>query len=364
MTVENTEITNALAGTEAQPQPAEQAETPEVNEDADLGAAWDRIMVQNGADRGEGGKFVSPNAEKAEGEGASLEGEEGAGEGDGSSTVPEASPAPANWQGLDDAWKALPPEHQAKVKTHFDDLHRRMSDQGRQLASVKPIADRLSQAIQQFPEFKDRSPEELAQGAVNLAAVEASLRKDPVGTILRVAQSHNVLQQLQSALSGQQLPEEKQVVSNLQREIAGLKQQLAAVSDPNQIEGHVSRAFETRAAQDALNQFASDPANSFWGDVEPHLPGFIAIAKGQMPDAPVKDILKSAYDMAVNAIPAVREKVAAAAKKAAASEPDPKRAEAAKKAASINVKSNSNGKDRQMGEDEALGAAYDRAMAS
>ena len=364
MTVENTETTTEIADALVDaPQVAETVETPSISEEDELGAAYDRIVTQNGADRGEDGKFKSAK-EPVEGDEASLEGEDGDGGDGGSSTVSAASPAPANWQGLDDVWKTIPPEHQEKVKAHFDELHRRMSDQGRMLAGVKPIADRLSQAVTQHPEFNGMNPDQLAEGAIRLAAVQAKLNKDPIGTMIEVAKSYNVLPQLQAALNGQQMPEEQQVVSSLQQEIAGLKQQLAAVSDPTQIEGHVSRAFESRAAQDAVNQFATDPANSFWADVEPQMAGFIAIAKGQQPNAPIKDVLKSAYDMAVNALPEVRAKVEAAAKKAAAQQPDPKRTEAAKKAASINVKSTSTGKERQMTEDEALGAAYDRVMAS
>lgn len=360
-TVENTEIADALTDA-PQDTTVEQPETvvPTPSEEDELGAAYDRIVTQNGADRGTDGKFTSAKQDN----GASLEGEGEPVEGDGSSTVPDASPAPANWQGLDDAWKALPAEHREKVKGHFDELHRRMSDQGRMLAGVKPIADRLSQAVTQHPEFNGMNPDQLAEGAIQLAAVQAKLNKDPLGTIVEVAKTYNILPQLQAALSGQQMPEEQQVVSTLQREIAGLKQQLAAVSDPTQIEGHVSRAFESRAAQDAVNQFATDPANSFWADVEPHMPGFIAIAKGQQPNAPIKDVLKSAYEMAIYATPDVRAKMEAAAKKAAATVPDPKRTEAAKKAASINVKSTSTGKERQPSEDEALASAYDRAMAS
>lgn len=326
-------------------------------EDEALGAAFDRLMTNNGSDRGEDGKFVSTNPDKA----ASPGGEDGAGDGDAATVASDTSPAPANWNGLDDAWKALPADLQAKVKPHFEDLHRRMSDQGRQLASVKPFADHMAQATQAIPTFKGMAPEQVSQKALELAAVAVELKRDPVGTLINIAHSTGQLEALAAKLSGQAMPEGTQQITDLKREIASLKNQLQQAADPSQIETQVSRVFEGRAAQEAVNQFASDPANSFFADVEPQMPAFITLAKEAKPGAPIKDVLQTAYDMAINALPEVRAKVQAAVKSAAA---DPARTEAAKKAASINVKSNSTGKERVLTEAESLGSAYDRAMAS
>lgn len=358
MTVED--LTNALASEPPVPVEHVQSEAPQMSDDDALGAAFDRIMTNNGADRGQDGKFVSTKPSEA-----SSGDEDGAGA-QPDTTVPEAPPAPANWNGLDDVWKAIPADQREKVRTHFDDLHRRMSDQGRQLASVKPVADRLTDAVSRFPQFKGMTPERLAEGAVQLAAVQAALDSGPdraLETILEVAQAYNVLPALQAKLTGQQMPEGAQEVVSLKREIADLKNQLRQVADPSQIETHVSRVFEGRAAQEAVNQFASDPANSFFAEVEPHLASFIPIAKQAAPSASPKDVLKAAYDMAINAIPDVRAKVQAAAK-AAANANDSTRTEAAKKATSINVKSNGTGKGREMSEEESLAAAYDRAFAN
>lgn len=328
-------------------------------EDDALGAVFDRLMANNGADRGEGGKFVSPKVEQA-----SPGGEEGAGDGTDAPIVSDASPAPANWNGLDDAWKALPQEHREKVKAHFDDLHRRMSDQGRQLANVKPIADHIAEATKAIPIFKGMSPDQVSQKALELAAVAVDLKRDPVNTLIEVANSSGVLRELAAKLTGQELPDDSQQVSVLLRRISALEAQAAQAANPDQIETQVSRVFESRAAQEVVNQFASDPANSFYAEVEPHIETFIPIATAQAKaGASLKDVLKSAYDMAINALPDVRAKVQAAAR-AAAANPDTTRTEAAKRAASINIKSTSTGKERALTEAEALGSAYDRAMAN
>lgn len=341
-------------------------EAPEAfNEDDALGAAFDRLVTNNGSDRAQDGKFASPTKDKtASAEQASSGGEEGAGAGEAVPADADATPAPANWNGLEDAWKAIPAEQREKVKAHFDDLHRRMSDQGRQLASVKPIADHISQATKAIPLFQGMSPDQVSQKALELAAIAVDLKRDPVNTLIEVARNTGQLAALQAKLSGQAMPEGQKIISDLQAQIAGLERKLAQAADPSQIETHVSRVFEGRAAQEAVNQFASDPANSFFADVEPHLPDFIPIARKLAGEgASVKDVLKSAYDMAINAHPEIRTKAQAAAKNAAA-EADAKRREDAKKAASVNVKSTSTGRERELTELEALNSAYDRAMAT
>jgi hypothetical protein len=349
-------LADALATTEAAPIVVDQVNDTGPSEDDSLGAAFDRIMTNNGSDRGDDGKFTSSKT---------SQGSEGDAGGETVAPPPavEASPAPANWNGLDDAWKALPAEHQGKVKAHFDDLHRRMSDQGRQLAAVKPISDHIAQATQALPIFKGMSPEQVSQKALELAAVAVDLKRDPVNTLIQVAQSTGQLEALAARLSGQQMPEANQQISNLVQEVTSLKRQLAAVNDPAQIETTVSRVFERNSAQDVVNQFAADPSNSLWPILEPHLPKFVAEVKKAEPSLSTKDILRKAYDKAVDAFPALKAEREAAAKQAAA-DADAKRAEAAKRASSINLKSTSTGKERMLTELEALGSAYDRAIAN
>src|SRR5688572_26285722 len=98
-------------------------ETAPASLDTELDAIYDRAFVTNGADRGEGGKFVSTNPDKqepaaAEGQDAdttSLEGET-AGEGQADGSTPVDVPLPANWQGKEElaaVWGAIPAEQRA-----------------------------------------------------------------------------------------------------------------------------------------------------------------------------------------------------------------------------------------------------------
>ncbi len=68
--------------------------------------------------------------------------------------------------------------------------------------------------------------------------------------------------------------------------------------------------------------------------------------------------------MAVNAIPEVRAKVQATEKIEVANQPDSKRSEAARKAASINVKSKGSGKQSYSTDEEAMAAIYDKHFAA
>lgn len=334
-------------------------EAVERTDDDIAGEVFDRLVTQNGAAKGEDGKFVSTDPAKV----AEAAAEKAV---DGQEQVEpavEAAPPPANWQGLEDVWKAIPAEHAEKVKAHFDDLHRRMSDQGRQLASVKPLSDHFAQAAKSLPQLANMAPEQIAREAIQLAVIQKQLTENPVETLLQVANRYGAIPGLIQKLSGQEMPEGAQQISGLQREIASLKEQLQKVSDPSQIETHVSQALETRSAQEAVKSFAADPANDYWPILEPHLPAHIADIMQANPGLPADQVLRKAYDKALDAFPALKQ-AKTAAKSAAVTDLDQKRAEAAKKAASVNVKSTSTGKERQLSEEEAMAAAYDRAVAS
>jgi hypothetical protein len=358
-------MTDAVAETLTEPtaEPAviDQAIDTGPSEDDNLGAAFDRIMSNNGADRGEDGKFTSPKAASPASPASPESGETGEAAAETTAEV-VASPAPANWNGLDDVWKALPGEHQAKVKAHFDDLHRRMSEQGRQLSAVKPYADHMARAVETIPLFKGMAPDQVSQKALELAGIAVQLRNDPVNTLISVAHTAGALDRLAARLNGHQPQQQDNVIDGLNRKVAELESRLAKAADPSQIDSHISRAFETRAAETLVNQFASDPANSFFAEVRPHMARFWESAVELNPGGSDAEHLKAAYEMAINAIPSIREKVQAAAKVAAeAASKD--RTEAATRAASINVKTASNGKERIPSEEEALSAAYDRATA-
>lgn len=356
---------------------ADTGAAPVPSEDDELGSVYDRLVTNNGADRGEGGKFTSKpdgtvvrsgsqevTGEEAEAAKALIQQGKADAKPENAAEQPaEVPPPPAHMpQAIKDSWKDIPESARTAIAAHQAEVDRKFGEVGAQLRAVKPIADRLTAVTQQFPEFQGRTPEQLAQGAAELAAVQVRLEKDPVGTILQIAQHYGALDGIVARLSGQQPSEQAGQVQQLTGTIRELQNKIQELSDPNRVDQRIAASMAQRDADNIVADFAK--GKEFYADVEASLPAFIQMAQQTAGDkASMTDILESAYDMAVNAIPAVREKARAAERSKAAQTPDPKRTEAAKKAASINVKSSSTGKEAAMSDEDAMAAAYDRAMA-
>jgi TolA-binding protein len=341
------------------------ATAPEtVTEDTAMGAVWDRANVQNGSDRGEGGKFVSPAAaEGAQGGSSPEKAEEGAADAQPSPVVGVAAPAHLP-QSIKQHWDKYGPEAQAAIATHTAEMDRKFGEIGKQYGAVKPIADKIMGAAQQYDAFKGMSPDQIAEGAISLAGVQAALLKSPesaVSMLMDVAKSYNVLPQLARAF-GQQ--GDSQVVTALEQKISTLESKLEKSGNPDTLRELISAVLAEKSTETTVIDFAK--GKDHWAEVEANIPTFINVLLEDPASAgkSSQEILDAAYDMAINALPSVRAKVRASEAKATAAGPDPKRTEAAKKAASINVPSNGVGKERQLTEDEAYGAAYDRKMAS
>lgn len=345
--------------------PMEPAPIDIPGDDVALGDVFDRMVTNNGADRGDGGKFVSPA------------GTEGATAGDpplksGEGAVDQPSPvtaAPAHLpQAIKAHWDKYGPEAQAAIASHQAEMDRKFGEIGKQYGAVKPLADKLTEATSKFPEFRGMTVDQIADGAIRLAAVQTALEKGPesaVSTIIEVAKSYNVLQQLAQVFGGQ--ANDNQTVVGLQQKIANLEAQVAKAGSPDFIREQITSTMTERETEASVRTFiASDGVKDFWPDVEAKIPDFIRLVQADPANSgkSPKEILETAYDMAINALPDVRVKVRAAEAKATVPVSDPKRTEAAKRAASINVPSNSSGKERLPTEDELLAAAFDRKMAS
>jgi hypothetical protein len=108
----------------------------------------------------------------------------------------------------------------------------------------------------------------------------------------------------------------------------------------------VSQAIAARDSEALVRDFSSAPERKeLWKDAEKIIPAMIEPAMAKLGDgASAQDILAAAYDMAINADPDLRAKVAAAAAPA----PDPKRTEAALRAKSVNVISKSSGNPKPL----------------
>lgn len=342
------------------------ADTAPASLDTELDAIYDRAFVTNGADRGEGGKFVSTNPEKqeqaanAEGQDAdtaSLEGET-AGEGQVDGSTPVDVPLPANWQGKEElaaAWGAIPAEQRPIVAQHQQELHARMSDMGRQVSTFKPLQEAASEFAEYFNgnlRGADGNPINPADGIRYLANIQRQMDANPLDTLMSIADTYNLREQLAKAFGGQvqSVPADQKMLLS---EIAELKQALRGVQNPANIE-QVLEARELKAEARRLRE--SEPLVE---SIEPERWEFF-VKEGLRKlgeNASVQDVFKYAVKAAVEADPALRAKTQAAP---AATNGNAAKAEAAKRANGINVTSTSSGKTRQPSLDDELGAVYDK----
>jgi len=262
---------------------------------------------------------------------------------------------------LRDQWANIPEAARDAILSSQRDMAGKLAEQGRTVHAVKPIYDVVLRAAQEIPTLKDMTPAQIAEDVFKMATIQGQLAKDPVGTILGVAQQYGALDGLREKLGGTEPGQASQQNMALVQEVRQLRAQLAKATDPSGIDERINRTFAARDTERAVTEFAT--SQEHWGAVEREMPGFIGIAQQRLGEgASIPDILNAAYDMAIYANPDLRAKVTAAAQ--APAEHDPKRTEAARKAKSVNVTSTSAGKPREMSEEDSLRATYRKAVAS
>ena len=344
-------------------------EAPVATPEDEMGAIWDRIERDNNAARDASGRFASTKEETAAVEAtpdadAPLEGGE-AGEAE---TVAESStpaavevPLPSNWRGLEETWAKIPAEARPAVKAHMEKLQQQASDLGREVATYKPVND----VVNNYKEYFDGTAGSYKrEDAVNfLFNLQRQMDQKPVETLLEIADRYQLrphLAEMFGAGSTSINPDTQALLS----EISQLKTYLGRVNDPNVIDERITKKLnEDRVANqvnEVISRTATKEAMPLYSDVEAELPFYINKAWAKLGETASQDaVLKLGYDMAINADPDLRSKVAAP--KVAATNTDPARLAAAKNANQSNLRSTSTGKTRELSDEEALGAAWDKA---
>ncbi len=320
------------------------------SDDAGLSEAYRRAMASGGDDEDVGA--VQPEPAKD-----SLVGEKAGAVAGSQQAVSVPSDLPAS---VKDVWAKLSPD-QAKVMAEYKTAQdRKFSELGRQIEQVRPVADRLSSALQNVPELRGYTPDALAQGALELATIQAKLERgspqDRTAIVMEIAQRYGV------NLTGQQPTQDQNLIYSLQQKIAQLE---GAVGQQPDIDAHVSDAIQRREVSTQIQAFAT--AKPLYSVVEHLLPAFVAEAKASNPAIGVTEALDYAYQKAIESQPALKDLVQAqeAAKAATPiARISEQRADAAKKAAAINVKPATPTKPRDASDDELMASAYRRAMAS
>lgn len=349
--------------------------------DADLGAVWDRMERDNGAERGEGNRFVSPNAAEEPTEGstgepvaeeqASLEGGEGEGKAAEISTPAVDVPLPANMLGLEETWGKIPAELRAPIAAHMEKLHSKSSELGRTVSEFRPIGE----ALMEFKEYFDGTKGQYkpADAVKFLFGLQRGMDERPLETVLEIADRYHLRPVLAKALGqqaaqvgadGQPVAQQNDYTTALLSEIGALKKTLAdmaANASPDRLNSAIEQKLkQTRTEEQTMDVISrtSKEMPLFDEVSEPDMVHFINRSWEKLGSTASQEaVLKSAYDMAVNADPDLRKKAAAIANAAAV---NPKQVADAKRANDANIRSTSTGKTRELTDDELLSAVYDK----
>lgn len=327
--------------------------------DADLGAVWDRVERDNGAAR-ENGKFASPKAatETAEAN-EPLEGGEGEAAAVAETSTPEAVevPLPSSWRGKDELWAKIPAELKEPLRAHQEELHKTLSQQGQIISTYKPVADVFGEYKEYFDGTRGQyKPDEAVR---YLFAVQRGMDEKPLETLLEIADRFELRAELARTFGGQAVETNSESV--LLAKISQLENTIRGMADPSRIDQRISERLEEDRKFSQVEQEISRVSKDMplYAEIpEQDMVHFINRSWAKLGDTASREaVLKSAYDMAINADPDLRAK-AAAAKAAAAT--DPARVAAAKRANESNIRSTSTGKARELTDDELLGQVFDK----
>ncbi len=310
------------------------------DEAADMAAAYDRIMA---------GQTMDDEPETGESE-----------------PVAEAAPAveappvvdvPTDLPpSLREKWAEIPEAAREAVLSSQRELSKRLAEQGRVSQAIKPTHDALVEAVKQFPELGNMQPAQLARDVAALASTRASLARDPVNTILQVAQQYGVVDALKQAMSGQQVTAQ-QPQADVMRELRALQQQLQQVANPEYLGAQIQQTLTQAETARMVQEYSTKP---HWAEVEGMVAQMIPFADKQLGEgASDQDVLNLAYDMAIHARPDLRAKVDAPAQAQVVT--PPAQVKAAADAASINITGKPS-KPTPLTERQLMSQAYDRMM--
>lgn len=360
----------ALNAANSADQAVDTGNNADTSSDEALGAVFDRYERDNGAARGEDGRFQSDNPSQAEtGADAPLEGGEGEGAAGDISTPPVDVPLPTNWKGKEELWGKIPADIRAEVAEHAAGLHKTLSEQGRVLAAMRPYNEVASKYQDYWNGTKGNWKPNEAFDA--LMEVQASMDERPAETLLAIAEKYGVTADIAARLGAKagEAGEGAEGSAAQQDHIDKLLNRIGELErvikdsrvDPSKIDEQINaRLKEEKTVSETtslINRLLPDMP--LYAQVEGDLVPFITMAQAKLGDTATPEaVLKRAYDMAVNADPDLRAK--ATALKTSAVAPDPKRVADAKRANSANLRSTATGTTRDASEEELLGAVFDK----
>jgi hypothetical protein len=340
--------TPAPATVEA-PKPADMPEVEAPSAlDADLMAVWEKNNptgdtekpAEAGEDRprDEFGRFVSanPSEETAKAEPTEakpIQDQEPLSE---EKSAEPAKPAivdpPQSWSREQrEKWANLPPETQEYIATRERDAHSQISRLGQQVKQVEPIV----QTLEQYKSTFEKNGMSYTDGLQALLRAQSMFDVDPRAAIQTLMQAYGVdfSQPMPegSAPPAREVLDLKATVARLENELRDTQRRVLSREEHEQ-------EVKTAAVDAKVEAFRR--ANPDFDIVEDDVAMLIPAMRAKHPDAAPEDVLSKAYDAAVWNHPDLRAKRLGDETKKREEEAV-KRAEAARKAASLNVKSKS-----------------------
>lgn len=350
--------------------------------DDTLSAAYDKIISQ--PERWPNGQFKSDANAPTEAKAPEVKAE-------GDTKSPDqpveaaAEPAkpviepPISWSGdMKAKFASLPPEVQQYVAQRDKESHDAISRFGQERKSLEekvknyePI-DQLVEARK--AEFARRGVTP-AQAFSVLLDAQARLDSDPWGGLVQIAKTYGIdLQSLipgqtgQTQYGGNQTSPE---VIALRNELGQIKSYLTEQQKRDFDAQEARKKADAEATEKSTAALASQIAEfskdkSHFKDVEDDVANLIPAIRAKNPNDKPLDILAKAYDAAIWANPAVRERILADQRKA---DEEKRRAESvkkatdAKKSAAVNVKSGTAGKTTPRSWTDTLESEADRLFA-
>lgn len=266
-----------------------------------------------------------------------------------------------------DSWDEIPEQVRSRLASFHQEVANEKANLTRLEKGLGPLRDALKVATEHAPELANLSPQQAAREIAELAVTKMQLQKDPVGTLLNVAQITGAMNGLRKALGGQQQGQQAQNQDfgraqsqrevQLMQRIDQLEQHVRQFGNPDTIKGTVEQTLQMRDLEGQVASWAE--GKPYYTALEPHLPQFIDDALASLGNgASATDILDAAYDMALE-----RFNLPSAAQRTPQTAPfgQGQRTETARKANSANVRSRGT-KPTELSERDAMGQAYDRAM--
>ena len=229
-------------------------------------------------------------------------------------------------------WATLPPKAQEFIAQREKDVHAKISAQGNELATYKPLHEVFDYIRHQgIPQGRE------AEVVRNWAAAQAFLDRDPKAGIKWLAESYGVdlAQYNGSQQQGTQTPSADGLEGlfrdeRLDKQVLPVVQQMA--QRVQQLEGQLTAreraevAARESTAKEVITKFAAD--KPYWNDVGQDVKEQVEILKRANPRTPMEELLQEGYRRATLVNKTVYERILADQKHEEAT-----KAEAARKAA-------------------------------